>query len=65
MIWPQRQPTLHEGRIHHAVVRPLQPKLYTEAVREIMLKKRLVTIANEAASMAACFDVPGERRPGW
>jgi len=47
------------------VVRPLQPKLYTEAVREIMLKKRLVTIANEAASMAACFDVPGERRPGW
>ena len=47
------------------MVRPLQPKLYTEAVREIMLKKRLDMIANEAASLAACFAMPGERRPRW
>jgi hypothetical protein len=64
MIWPQRQPTLHKGRIHFAVVRPFPPKLYTEAVREIMLKTRPLPIATAAACLAAGFAVRGGGRPG-
>ena len=66
MIWPQRQPTLHNGRIHHghASARPLQLKLYTEAAREIMLKTSLVMIANVAAPSTARFAVSGGTRPG-
>jgi len=66
MIWPQRQPTLHDGRIRRGQTpaRPLQPKLYTEAVREIMSKTRSVLIASAAVDFAAGTGARNGLRPG-